>query len=92
MLKLGDKSMLLEMHLDRCCVWKDHILTEGKQLHSKNKREKEGVIISNKVLIYKAIIEPIRTYSIQLRGTTSYSNINIIQYYQAKTLRTVLNN
>ena len=42
--------------------------------------------LNNKLLLYKTILKPIWTYGIQLWGTASYSNIDIIQKYQSKTL------
>jgi hypothetical protein len=46
---------------------------------------------SNKLLIYKAIFKPIWTYGIQLWGTTSNSNIEILERFQSKVLRLVVN-
>jgi hypothetical protein len=39
---------------------------------------------NNKLLIYKAILKPIWTYGIQLWGTTSNSNIEILERFQSK--------
>ena len=44
----------------------------------------------NKLLLYKAILRPVWAYGIQLWGTTSNSNIEILQRFQSKTLRTIL--
>lgn len=44
----------------------------------------------NKLLLYKSIIKPIWTYSIQLWGTASNSNIEILQRYQSKLLRIIV--
>jgi hypothetical protein len=41
---------------------------------------------SNKLFIYKAILKPIRTYGIQLWGTASTYNIEILERFQSKTL------
>jgi hypothetical protein len=43
--------------------------------------------ISNKLLIYKAILKPIWTYGIQLWGTTTNSNNAILERFQSKVLR-----
>jgi hypothetical protein len=45
---------------------------------------------NNKLLIYKAILKPIWTYGIQLRGTTSNSNIEILERFQSKALRLIV--
>jgi hypothetical protein len=45
---------------------------------------------SNKILIYKAILKPILTYGIQLWGTDSTSNIEILECFQSKVLGTIV--
>ena len=45
----------------------------------------------NKITLYKAVIKPVWTYGIQLWGTASNSNIEILQRFQSKTLRSLLN-
>jgi carbonic anhydrase len=40
-------------------------------------------------LIYKTILKPIWTYGIQLWGTTSTSNIEILERFQSKALRMI---
>jgi hypothetical protein len=47
--------------------------------------------IESKLLLYKVVIKLIWTYGIQLWGTASNPNIEIIQRFQSKTLRTILN-
>jgi hypothetical protein len=42
--------------------------------------------LSNK-LLYKSILKPIWTYGIQLWGTASTSNIEILERFQSKTFR-----
>ena len=44
-----------------------------------------------KITLYKAVIKPVWTYGIQLWGTASNSNIEILQRFQSKTLRSLLN-
>jgi hypothetical protein len=45
---------------------------------------------SNKLLIYKTILKPIWTYGIQLWGTASISNIEILELSKSKALRMIL--
>jgi hypothetical protein len=45
---------------------------------------------NNKLLIYKVILKPIWTYGIQLWGTTSNSNIEILEHFQSKVLRLIV--
>jgi hypothetical protein len=47
--------------------------------------------IESKLLQYKAVLKPIWTYGIQLWETDSNSNIEILQRFQSKTLRSILN-
>jgi hypothetical protein len=46
---------------------------------------------NNKLLIYtsKTVLKPIWTYGIQLWGTASTSNIEILERFQSKTLRMI---
>jgi len=52
---------------------------------------KSQLSIENKSLLYKAILKPIWTYSVQLWGTDSDSNIEIIQRFQNEYLRIIVN-
>jgi hypothetical protein len=47
--------------------------------------------IENKLLVYKTILKPIWTYSTPLWGFASTSNIEILQRFQNKVLRTIVN-
>jgi hypothetical protein len=47
---------------------------------------KSKLSTNNKLLIYKVILKPIWAYGIQLCGTTSYSNIEILERFQSKVL------
>lgn len=87
----------LGLHLDRRLTWKEHIKKKREQLNLKTRKmywllgPKSGLNLNNKVLLYKTILKPIWTYGIQLWGTTSNSNIEILQRYQSKTLRLLTN-
>jgi len=45
---------------------------------------KSQLSVENKLLLYKAILKPTWTYGIQLWGTASTSNIEILERFQAK--------
>ena len=45
----------------------------------------------NKLLIYKQILKSVWTYGIQLWGCSSDSNMDIIQRFQNKVLRIIMN-
>jgi hypothetical protein len=47
--------------------------------------------LENKLLLYKTILRPIWTYGIPLWGTASQSNLEILQRFQNKVLRTIVN-
>jgi hypothetical protein len=51
---------------------------------------RDQVSRSYRSTIYKAILKPIWTYGIQLRGTTSNSNIEILERFQSKVLRLIV--
>lgn len=50
---------------------------------------KSKLFLDNKVLLYKTILKPVWTYGIQLWGTASNSNIDILQRFQNKVLRAI---
>jgi hypothetical protein len=52
--------------------------------------KKSTLSVESKVL-YEAALKPIWTYGIQLWGPASNSNIEILQRFQSKTLRSILN-
>jgi hypothetical protein len=47
--------------------------------------------IHNKILLYKQVLKPVWTYGAQLWGCTKKSNIKIIQTFQNKVLRCIIN-
>jgi hypothetical protein len=46
--------------------------------------------LHNKLMLYKQILKPICMYGIQLWGCTEQSNIKIIQCFQNKVLRNII--
>jgi hypothetical protein len=51
---------------------------------------KSQLSISNKLLLYKTILKPIWTYGIQLWGTASASNIEMLERFHSKALRMIV--
>jgi hypothetical protein len=51
---------------------------------------KSKLSTSNKFLVYKTILKPIWTYGIQLWGTTSTSNTEILERFHSKALRMIV--
>lgn len=91
----ADSVKYLGLTLDKKLNWKKHITSKRQQLNVKTKRmywllgSKSKLSLNNKLILYKTILKPIWTYGIQLWGTASNSNIEILQRYQSKTLRQI---
>jgi hypothetical protein len=86
----------LGLHLDRRLTWNKHIFTKRKQLgltltkmHWLLGRQSK-LSTTNKLLLYKTILKPIWTYGIQLWGTACTSNIDILERFQSKALRMIV--
>ena len=85
------------MTLDRRLTWKQHHLDKSKQLRDKLKKfywlidRRSNLSTQNKITLYKTVIKPVWTYGIQLWGTASNSNIEILQRFQSKTQRSLIN-
>lgn len=86
----------LGIHLDRRLTWQKHIFAKRKQLGIKFKQmywmigRKSELTLENKLLLYKAILKPTWTYGIQLWGSASNSNLEILQRFQNKVLRVIV--
>ncbi|CAB0035793.1 unnamed protein product [Trichogramma brassicae] len=87
----------LGIHLDRRLTWRSHIWTKRKQLNLKIRKmywllgRNSTLTLENKLLLYNSMLKSIWTYSIQLWGAASKSNIEIIERLQSKTLRCLVN-
>jgi hypothetical protein len=68
-------------------MWKQlrMMLTKMYWLHGL----KSKLCTSNKIVIYKAILKPVWTYGIHLRGTASTSHTQILECLQSKTLHMI---
>jgi hypothetical protein len=91
-----DAVKYLGLHLDRTLTWHKHIFAKQKQLGITLTKmywllgRKSKLSTSNKLLIYKTILKPIWTYGIQLWGTASTSNIEILERLQSKALHMIV--
>ena len=85
------------MTLDRRLTWKQHILDKSKQLRDKLKKfywligRRSNLSTQKKITLYKTVIKPVWTCGIQLWGAASNSNIEILQRFRSKTLRSLIN-
>jgi hypothetical protein len=92
----SDEVKNLGFHLDRRLTWHKHIFTKKKQLGLTLTKmywllgSQSQLSTSNKLLLYKTILKPIWTYGIQLWGTASTSNIEILERFQSKALRMIV--
>lgn len=93
----ADHAKYLGMHLDRRFTWQKHIWAKRKQLDTKVRNmtwligNKSPLPDHCKMMVYKSILKPIWTYGIQLWGTASNGNIDILERFQNKTLRMMFN-
>ena len=83
------------MILDRRMTWKRHIVDESKLIKLKFKKfwligRRCNLSVQSKIMLCKAILNPVWTYGIQLWGTASNSNIEILQRFQSKALRSLI--
>lgn len=87
----------LGLHLDEKLTWKAHIKAKQQQLKLKSKQmnwligKNSQLTLENKLIIYKAILKPIWSYGVELWGCSKPSNIKILQTFQSKTLRAMVN-
>ncbi|CAG4946647.1 unnamed protein product [Parnassius apollo] len=95
----ADHVRYLGLYLDKSLTGQKHILTKRKQLGIQTLAgklywligRKSQLSLENKILLYKEILKPIWTCGIQLWGTGSHSNIEILQRFQNKALRMITN-
>ena len=87
----------LGIHLDRRLTWKKHILTKRKALSVQFRKlywllaRNSNLSLHNKLLLYKIIVKPVWSYGVELWGTAAKSNLDIVQRFQSKMLRTIAN-
>lgn len=92
----ADSAKYLGMTLDARLRWKVHVKKKREELGIKLKKmywllgRNSKLSTYNKLLLYKQILKPIWTYGIQLWGCASKSNIQIIQRFQNKALRNIV--
>jgi hypothetical protein len=82
-------------YLDGRLTWHKHIFAKWKQLEITLTKMyllgwKSKLSTSNKLLTYKTVLIPIWTYGIQLWGSASTSNIKILERFQLKALRMIV--
>jgi hypothetical protein len=85
------------MTLDARLRRKEHIKKKHDGLNIKFKKmywllgRNSELSIRNKIILYKQVLRPVWSYPIQLWGCASDSNIQVIQRYQNKVLKCIVN-
>lgn len=84
----------LGLHLERQLTWAIHTHTKRLALNNHSRLlhyllTSQHRNLKNKFFLYKLLVKPIWTYSIQLWGAAKPSNLNKIQIIQSKCLRQI---
>jgi len=85
------------MTLDAKLKWKEHIKIKKNELELKLQNlnwlmGRNSVLPTHcKLTLYNQVLKPVWTYGAQLWGCSKKSNIDIIQRFQNKALRTIVN-
>lgn len=92
----ANTAKYLGMTLDTKLKWKEHVKKKRTELDIKLREmhwllgRQSKLSIQNKLLIYKQILKPIWIYGIQLWGCASNSHIEVVQKWQNKVLRMIV--
>lgn len=85
------------MTLDAKLKWKEHIKIKKDELEMKLRNHQwllsrnSQLSVHCKLTIYNQILKPVWMYGAQLWGCAKKSNIEVIQRFQNKILRTIVN-
>jgi uncharacterized protein YeeX (DUF496 family) len=85
------------MTLDAKLRWKEHIKKKRDELNIKVRKMywllgcNSELSVHNKLTLYTQVIRPVWSYGLQLWGCASDSNIQVIQRYQNKVLKCIVN-
>jgi hypothetical protein len=91
----AEEVKYLGLHSDRWLTWHKHIFAKQKHLGIILTKlywllgHKSRLSKSNRLLLYKVILKPIWTYGIQLWGSASTLNIEILERFHSKALRMI---
>lgn len=92
----SNTAKYLGITLDAKLRWKVHVKKKREELGLKYRKmywligRNSTLSIHNKLMLYKQILKPAWTYGIQLWGCTKASNLAIIQRFQNKVLRNIV--
>jgi hypothetical protein len=91
----AEEVKCLGLHLDRRLTWRNQIFAKRKQLGTRLTKmyrllgRQSRLTTSNKLLGYKVVLKPIWACGLQLWGTASTSNVEILERFQSKALRMI---
>jgi hypothetical protein len=94
---VSHSAKYLGIHLDKHLTWREHIIKKRQQIDLKIKDlnwligRHSKLSLNNKILLYKAIIQPIWAYGAEIWGCASQTNIAILQRCQSKIIRMITN-
>jgi len=84
-------------HLDQRLTWNTHIQAKRRQLSIKFRQlhwllgRNSKLSLNNKLLLYKVVFKRIWSYGVQLWGCAKPTRLQIIQPFQSKFLRNIVN-
>ena len=93
----ANTAKYLGMTLDAKLKWKEHVKKKQEELNIKYRKmywligRNSELSIHNKLLLYRQILKPIWTYGIQLWGCAKKTTTQMIQRFQNKVLRGIVN-
>ena len=93
---LTNTAKYLGLTLDAKLRWKAHVKKKREERRLKYKKmywlvgRRSALSMHNKLMLYKQISKPVWTCGIQLWGYTKQSNTDIIQQFQNKVLRYIV--
>ncbi len=93
----ANTAKYLGMTLDAKLRWKEHVKKKKEELNMKYRKmywligRHSELSIHNKLLLYRQILKPVWTYGVQLWGCTKKTNVKMIQTFQNKVLRNIVN-
>jgi hypothetical protein len=93
----SDVARYLGIYIDRKQTWKTHIKKKRDELNLRFRSllwllgRPSKLNLNNKLLIYKSILKLVWTHGIELWGTASNSNLEILHRFQNSVFRTILN-
>ena len=87
----------LGLHLEQRLTWQTHIRAKRRQLDMKLRQmlwllgPNSKLTLNNKLLLYKVVLKPIWSYGVQLWGCAKPTRLKLIQQFQSKLLRSIVN-